>query len=217
MVSAAFGLARQLAARDDRAGAVEVDQVPLTSRHYCEAQLTSVLTMLDGRPIAEITEADLRDAARRVGELAETEAAGPADACAHAGNRTGLATVRRDTGGGSDLRPVVRRARPARSDRGDAAGTRAALAAAAPSLQPGRPGEFDQTPDMGVSRVLAAQAIAFVPASKVRTGRIGSHSAPVLSLALCAISGGKVWVAPLIAMIADRSCRSFLVTLAMAR
>ena len=51
----------------------------------------------------------------------------------------------------------------------------------------------------------------------MRTGRIGSHSAPVLSLALCAISSGKVWVAPLIAMIADRSCHSFLVTLAMAR
>jgi len=74
MVSAAFGLARRLAARDDRAGAIDVlDQVPLTSRHYCEAQLTSVLTLLDGRPIAEITEADLRDAARRVGQLTETE------------------------------------------------------------------------------------------------------------------------------------------------
>ena len=74
MVSAAFGLARQLAARDDRAGAIDVlDQVPLTSRHYGEAQLTSVLMLLDGRPITEITEADLRDAARRVGTLAETE------------------------------------------------------------------------------------------------------------------------------------------------
>jgi serine/threonine-protein kinase PknG len=74
MVSAAFGLARRLAARDDRAGAIDVlDQVPLTSRHYGEAQLTSVLMLLDGRPIAEITEADLRDAARRVGHLSETE------------------------------------------------------------------------------------------------------------------------------------------------
>ena len=74
MVSAAFGLARLLVARGDRPGAVEVlDQVPLTSRHYGEAQLTSVLMMLDGCPITEITEADLRDAARRVGALAETE------------------------------------------------------------------------------------------------------------------------------------------------
>jgi serine/threonine-protein kinase PknG len=74
MVSAAFGLARRLAARDDRAGAIDVlDQVPLTSRHYGEAQLTSVLMLLDGRPVTEITEADLRDAARRVGRLTETE------------------------------------------------------------------------------------------------------------------------------------------------
>ncbi len=74
MVSAAFGLARQLAARDNRPGAIDVlDQVPLTSRHYGEAQLTSVLLMLYERAIAEITEDDLRDAARRVGHLAETE------------------------------------------------------------------------------------------------------------------------------------------------
>ncbi|HEX3285840.1 MAG TPA: tetratricopeptide repeat protein [Mycobacterium sp.] len=74
MVSAAFGLARQLAARGDRPGAIDVlDQVPLSSRHYGEAQLTSVLMLLDGRPIVEITEADLRDAAKRVGLLSETE------------------------------------------------------------------------------------------------------------------------------------------------
>ena len=74
MVSAAFGLARQLAARGDRPGAIEVlDQVPLTSRHYGEAQLTSVLMLLYGRAIAEITEDDLRGAARRVGHLTETE------------------------------------------------------------------------------------------------------------------------------------------------
>jgi serine/threonine-protein kinase PknG len=74
MVSAAFGLARLLAARDDRRGAIEVlDQVPLTSRHYAEAQLTAVLMRLDGRAIGDVTEADLRDAARRVDHLAETE------------------------------------------------------------------------------------------------------------------------------------------------
>ncbi len=50
-----------------------LDQVPLASRHYGEAQLTSVLMLLDGCPIAEITEAGLRDAARRVGALAESE------------------------------------------------------------------------------------------------------------------------------------------------
>jgi serine/threonine-protein kinase PknG len=74
MVSAAFGLGRQLAARDNRPGAIDVlDQVPLTSRHYGEAQLTSVLMLLYGRDIAEITEDDLRNAARRVGHLTETE------------------------------------------------------------------------------------------------------------------------------------------------
>jgi serine/threonine-protein kinase PknG len=45
----------------------------LTSRHYGEAQLTSVLMLLYGRAIAEITEDDLRDAARRVGHMTETE------------------------------------------------------------------------------------------------------------------------------------------------
>ena len=74
LVNAAFGLARLLSGRGDRAGAIEVlDQVPLTSRHYGEAQLTSVVMLLDGRPSAEITEAELRDAARRVGGLSETE------------------------------------------------------------------------------------------------------------------------------------------------
>ena len=74
MVNAAFGLARLLAGRDDRAGAIEVlDQVPLTSRHYGEAQLTAAVVMFEGRSGAEITEADLREAARRVGGLADTE------------------------------------------------------------------------------------------------------------------------------------------------
>ncbi|ORA33462.1 serine/threonine-protein kinase [Mycobacterium aquaticum] len=74
MVNAAFGLARLLAGRGDRAGAIEVlDQVPLTSRHYGEAQLTAVVFLFDGRPNDEITEVDLRDAARRLGRLSETE------------------------------------------------------------------------------------------------------------------------------------------------
>ncbi|BBX37492.1 serine/threonine protein kinase [Mycolicibacterium mageritense DSM 44476 = CIP 104973] len=74
MVNAAFGLARLLAGRGDRAGAISVlEQVPLTSRHYGEAQLTSVVMLLDGRPCADITEEDLRDAAHRVSRLTETE------------------------------------------------------------------------------------------------------------------------------------------------
>ena len=165
MVSAAFGLARRLVARGDRTGAINVlDQVPLTSRHYGEAQLTSALILVGGRPIAEITEADLRDAARRVGQLADTEPRATADPCAGARHRAGLATVRRDTGRRSDLRPPVRRAGFARGYRRGAPGTGAAFAAAAPSLHPGRPGEFDQAAELDVSRVLAAQAITFVPA-----------------------------------------------------
>lgn len=72
MVSAAFGLARLLAGQGERAAAIEVlDQVPVTSRHYGEAELTSAVMLLDG--CAEVTEADLRDAARRVGALPDTE------------------------------------------------------------------------------------------------------------------------------------------------
>ena len=78
-------------------------------------------------------------------------AAGLADPCSDARNCIGLVAVRRDTGCGSALRSPVQRTRPAGGDRGDAARTRAALAAAAPSPQPRRPGERDQTPDMGVS------------------------------------------------------------------
>ncbi|MGV0740311.1 tetratricopeptide repeat protein [Mycobacterium syngnathidarum] len=72
MVSAAFGLARLLAGQGERAAAIEVlDQVPVTSRHYGEAELTSAVMLLDG--CAEVTEANLRDAARRVGALPDTE------------------------------------------------------------------------------------------------------------------------------------------------
>ena len=74
IVSAAFGLARQLVARGDRVGAITVlDQVPSTSRHYGEAHLTSALILVAERPMHQITEADLREAARRVGQLADTE------------------------------------------------------------------------------------------------------------------------------------------------
>lgn len=74
VVSAAFGLARRLVARGDRTGAITVlDQVPLTSRHYGEAQLTSALILVGERALAEITETDLRDAAHRVDQLADTE------------------------------------------------------------------------------------------------------------------------------------------------
>ena len=73
-VSAAFGLSRQLEHRDDRAAAVEaLDEVPPTSRHYAEARLTSVLMLVHDRPLAEVSERDLQEAARRVELLAHDE------------------------------------------------------------------------------------------------------------------------------------------------
>lgn len=74
IVSAAFGLARQLADRGDRAAAITaLDQVPTSSRHFNVANMTSVLILLSGRPIADIDEATLREAARRVNSLPADE------------------------------------------------------------------------------------------------------------------------------------------------
>lgn len=78
MVSAAFGLARMLVARGERREAIEVlDQVPVTSRHHGEAQLTAVLILLGDRDAAGLSEADLREAASRVSQLSETEPRAP--------------------------------------------------------------------------------------------------------------------------------------------
>ncbi|MGO4201149.1 tetratricopeptide repeat protein [Rhodococcus sp. TAF43] len=74
LVSAAFGLARQLEARGDRQGAVRIlDQVPPDSRHFGEARLTTVLVLVGRLPVAEISERDLKEAADRVERLPETE------------------------------------------------------------------------------------------------------------------------------------------------
>ncbi len=74
VISAAFGLARSLSAEGDRAGAVRtLDEVPATSRHFTTARLTSAVTLLSGRTKKEITEEDIRDAARRVEALPPTE------------------------------------------------------------------------------------------------------------------------------------------------
>lgn len=73
IVSAAFGLARQLTARGDIDGAVAIlDQVPSSSRHYGMARMTAVLTRLTG-PLAELDEQALREAAIRVSLLAPEE------------------------------------------------------------------------------------------------------------------------------------------------
>lgn len=74
VISAAFGLARSLSAQGDRSGAVQtLDEVPPTSRHFTTARLTSAVTLLSGRSQNEITEEQIRDAARRVEALPATE------------------------------------------------------------------------------------------------------------------------------------------------
>ncbi|AWV47262.1 serine-threonine protein kinase [Mycobacterium leprae Kyoto-2] len=74
VVSAAFGLARFQSAEGDRTGAVcTLDEVPPTSRHFTTARLTSAVTLLSGRSTNEITEQQIRDAARRVETLPPTE------------------------------------------------------------------------------------------------------------------------------------------------
>ena len=74
VISAAFGLARAQSAEGDRTGAVRtLDEVPPTSRHFTTARLTSAVTLLSGRSTSEITEEQIRDAARRVEALPPTE------------------------------------------------------------------------------------------------------------------------------------------------
>ncbi len=70
VVAAAFGLARRLVARGDVSGAVAaLDQVPVSSRHRDEAQMTAVLALLEGRPVTAITETQLVDAGTRIDAL----------------------------------------------------------------------------------------------------------------------------------------------------
>ncbi len=74
VISAGFGLARAQSAHGDREGAVRtLDQVPATSRHFTTARLTSAVTLLSGRSNSELTEQQIRDAARRVEALPDTE------------------------------------------------------------------------------------------------------------------------------------------------
>jgi serine/threonine-protein kinase PknG len=74
VVSAGFGLARALSTGGDREGAVRtLDQVPATSRHFTTARLTSAVALLSGRSSTELTEEQIRDAARRVEALPDTE------------------------------------------------------------------------------------------------------------------------------------------------
>jgi serine/threonine-protein kinase PknG len=74
IISAGFGLARAQSVEGDRASAVRtLDEVPASSRHFTTARLTSAVTLLSGRSAHELTEEQIRDAARRVEALPESE------------------------------------------------------------------------------------------------------------------------------------------------
>ncbi len=74
VISASFGLARAQSAAGERDAAVRtLDEVPATSRHFTTARLTSAVTLLSGRSTSEVTEQHIRNAARRVEALPETE------------------------------------------------------------------------------------------------------------------------------------------------
>lgn len=74
VISAGFGLARAKSAEGDREGAVRtLDAVPATSRYFTTARLTSAVALLSGRSMGELTEEQIRDAARRVEALPDTE------------------------------------------------------------------------------------------------------------------------------------------------
>lgn len=74
VVSAAFGLARQLAQRGDIPGSIHaLDQVSPSSRHFNVARMTSVLTLLTGRATEDIDEDAIRSAAARVKSLPPDE------------------------------------------------------------------------------------------------------------------------------------------------
>ncbi|MUL81905.1 MULTISPECIES: serine/threonine-protein kinase PknG [unclassified Mycolicibacterium] len=74
VISAGFGLARAESVGGARDRAVQtLDEVPATSRHFTTARLTSAVTLLSGRSTGEITEQNIRDAARRVEALPDSE------------------------------------------------------------------------------------------------------------------------------------------------
>lgn len=74
VVSAAFGLARQLAVAGRVGEAVHaLDDVPAASRHFTTAQTTAILLLLTSSPVAELDEQILRLAASRAQSIAPGE------------------------------------------------------------------------------------------------------------------------------------------------
>ena len=74
IISAGFGLARAQSVEGDRnASVTTLDEVPVGSRHFTTARLTSAVTLISGRSAHELTEDQIRGAARRVEALPDTE------------------------------------------------------------------------------------------------------------------------------------------------
>jgi serine/threonine-protein kinase PknG len=74
IISAGFGLARAQSVEGERESAVKtLDEVPIGSRHFTTARLTSAVTLLSGRSAHELSEGQIRDAARRVEALPDSE------------------------------------------------------------------------------------------------------------------------------------------------
>jgi serine/threonine-protein kinase PknG len=71
IASAAFGVARRLAAQgDDRAAVATLEQMPETSRHHNAARMTACL-LLVSRPAAALTQSDLDEAAAHLHNLVD--------------------------------------------------------------------------------------------------------------------------------------------------
>ncbi|MCW1958559.1 MAG: serine/threonine-protein kinase PknG [Mycobacterium sp.] len=74
IISAGFGLARAQSVEGERKAAVTtLDEVPVGSRHFTTARLTSAVTLLSGRSAHELSEDQIRDAGRRVEALPDSE------------------------------------------------------------------------------------------------------------------------------------------------
>lgn len=74
VVSAAFGLARKLTERGELDDAVAaLDEVPPTSRHFNVARMTALMTPLTNRPVSDLDETCLQEAAARVKALPPEE------------------------------------------------------------------------------------------------------------------------------------------------
>ncbi|MFF0493844.1 tetratricopeptide repeat protein [Nocardia sp. NPDC004068] len=74
VVSAAFGLARRLAAGGRTGEAVRaLDEVPAASRHHTEARMTAILLLLTAVPTPDLDESTLHLAATRIEALPPTD------------------------------------------------------------------------------------------------------------------------------------------------